>query len=220
MKIDAIILDMDGTLYNLDDVLSQVYQYQIEFLSAKKGWKKEQCVLFFEDNNIYPTMRKNSKSATELFQNLGIDKNEWKEYREIHFDVSRIDKNQAVSNKTLLDLSHIAPLFLLSSNTYKTIKEVLKHLEIDVSFFTDIYCSDFNVSGSFNKKNAMQSICCKYSVSPIRLLSIGDRYNTDIKPVVELGGKGLQVTGPQALQKIMMDIKRECILDCDEYKVF
>lgn len=221
MRVAAIILDMDGTLYDIHDVLSQVYQYQISYLSEKRGWDVDTCVKFFNDNDIYPEMRKNSKSATELFQELGFDKNEWRDYREAHFNPTLIRKSSAITNQEIKELASVAPVYILSSNTYNTILRVLEHLGLDAALVSDIYCSDHNATnGTFKKKGAMIDICERNNYDPSDIVSIGDRYNTDIVPAVEIGGTGILVSSPKALNQLPVDFERQSVHDCALYSVF
>lgn len=74
MKERIIIFDMDGTLYDLDDVVSMNYDMQVKFLSMKRNMSREETVSYLAENRIFPTITKESKSATELFLQIGLDK--------------------------------------------------------------------------------------------------------------------------------------------------
>ena len=55
-KIKLIIFDLDGTLYNLNDVVTMNYQMQLNFYSAYTSKSKKEVIEIFEKNNIFPVM--------------------------------------------------------------------------------------------------------------------------------------------------------------------
>lgn len=213
-----IIFDMDGTLYDLNDVVQMSYDMQVEYLSIKKGISREKAISFLAENHVYPVMKKDSKSATELFLQLGFDKKEWSDYRDKGFKVDRIDKNKAVDENTIAGFSKLATIVLLSSNAYPVIEKVLNHINISTSIFDDIICSDrFPLDMPFKKKHAMESWVSKYKVRHEDVISIGDRYETDIKPVLDLGGCGVLVRKPVSLRKVLSDMKDNDLQSCSDY---
>ena len=75
------IFDMDGTLYDLNDVVKTNYDMQVKFLCIKKRMTELEATSFLEKNHIYPVMKEDSKSATEFFLQIGLDTKEWSDYR-------------------------------------------------------------------------------------------------------------------------------------------
>lgn len=216
-----IIFDMDGTLYDLADVVQMSYDMQVEFLSEKRSIKRAEAISYLSDNHVYPEMKKDSKSATELFLQMGFDKKEWSDFRNAGFDVTKIDKKKAVDENTMFLFSEIAPIVLLSSNTYKIIEKILNHINISTSLFDTIICSDrFPYESSFKKKLAMEYLMDKYSVNNMDTLSIGDRYNTDIAPILEIGGKGILVKSPKFLLDVLADLRSGDLKTCDRYEYY
>ena len=195
---------MDGTLYSLDDVVTMNYQMQLDFYSVYTGKDKNQVIKEFEANNIYPVMTEKSKSATEFFVGSGISSKEWNTYREEHFDVSAINKKTVVSSEVIYRFAEIATLVLLSSNSLYNIQKILKHINIDACVFKDILCSDHKYGNeSFKKIDEMKYISSKYDIEPKNILSVGDRYKTDIEPILEIGGMGVVINGPQDLYGVL-----------------
>ena len=67
----------------------------------------------------------------------------------------------------------------------------------------NIYCTDNNPGRNpFSKTSAFEGIITKTGTAPEKVLSIGDRYSTDIEPLLNLGGHGVLVSGPEDLQKV------------------
>lgn len=216
-----IIFDMDGTLYDLNDVVQMSYDMQVEYLSLKKGISREEAISFLAENHVYPVMKKDSKSATELFLQLGFDKKEWSDYRDKGFKVDRIDKSKAVDENTIAGFSQLATIALLSSNAYPVIEKVLNHINISISIFDDIICSDrFPYNMPFKKKLAMESWGTKYNLRYEDIISIGDRFETDIKPVLDLGGCGILVRKPASLIKVLSDMKNNVLQTCNDYEFY
>lgn len=221
MKPKLIIFDLDGTLYDLKDMHSANYVLQVEFLQRNLGISHDEAIHQLEQNGVYPIITNKSKSATEYFARLGLDMNQWKQYRESHYDASKIDKSKAVSGDVIGKFAEICPLVLLSSNSQGNILKTLEYLKIDSRFFKTIYCSDNTpVNEPFNKKRAMRVIAQQYGVEYSEMLSIGDRYQTDVVPMLELGGHGVIVSAPQALNEVMRDLSDDVLSSNESYQVY
>ena len=149
-----------------------------------------------------------------------LSKEAWKLYREEHFKVANINKEKAVSEKVISEFASIGKLVLLSSNSYKNIKEILNYLSIPQNLFDKIVCSDNFNSQEFNKFDAMKHIMQEYEVSSEEVLSIGDRYETDIVPMIKLGGKGVLLSSPQSLKAICNDIKSNNFMSSVYYTIY
>ncbi len=217
-NVQLIILDLDGTLYDINDVIRSVYQTQVMFLCSKLNKSDNDVVSFLSQNKIYPYVSKDSKSATELFASLGIDKNEWTDYRNENFKVDYIQKEKAVKKDVIQRLTNARRTILLSSNTIVTIEKILTHLSVPKDLFSEIVCSDrFPVDQPFNKKEAINYLSSKYKIPYSSMLSIGDRYQTDLVPMLELGGKGVLLKAPTFLDKVITDIESNNLVSCQEY---
>ena len=207
-----IILDVDGTLYDLDDVCELNYNIQIDFYSSELNISKEEAKLIFDRNGILPYKSETAKSATEFFLRTGLNGEKWKRYRESHYSPETIDQKRAVREETLRNFCQICDIILLSSNTYKNILDTLKWIKIDISIFKDIFCATKNPGKTpFNKKNAMEYILKKFHVLAQDVLSIGDRYSTDIEPLLNMGGDGVLVQKPEVLLDVYYDLLHGCL---------
>ena len=220
-SIRLIILDLDGTFYDLKDILPSVYETQIDFLCLKTGKSRDEAVAFLSEHHVYKERAKDSKSATELFLTMGINLSEWTLYRESNFDVSKIDVKKAVEVTAIEKLSSICKIVLLSSNARHIINKVLTRLDIPESLFTGIYCSDnFPFGRIFNKKSAIQGVAKQYDIPLNYILSIGDRYETDIRPVLDLGGQGVLLHNPKTLSVLYEYIRNGELSNCRECDFF
>ena len=197
VEIELVIFDMDGTLYDLADVVSMNYNMQIQFYSKCSGKRINSVIKEFEDNSIYSFVTPRAKSATEYFSQKGLDMEEWQKYREEHFDVTKIVKGKAVSNAVIRLFKETYVTLILTSNSYENVKKVLEWLGISEFNFDMIICSNFNYPYEvFCKKTAFKYISQRFGIPFFHMLSIGDRYHTDVEPLIQLGGKGIIVNKP------------------------
>ena len=51
----------------------------------------------------------------------------------------------------------------------------------------------------------MRALAQRRKIELKNMLSIGDRYETDIRPALELGAMGIRVKGPEDLREIAAD---------------
>lgn len=196
----TLIFDLDGTLYNLNDVIEMSYQMQLSFASKKMRLSLEETEKMFRENNIYSQKNMNSQSATELFEKWGFDIKEWSQYRSTRFDVSKINIDNLNTSKILADLSRKYELILCSSNVIDIVLNILRRLDISDSLFSDIYCSNNNINTGFSKFEVFRHLALKYNSG--ELLSIGDRYKTDIEPALKNKIDGFLVNSPRDLELI------------------
>lgn len=221
-NIGLIIFDLDGTFYDLNDVVSMNYQMQVDFYSLYAGLSVEETIHVFEKNNIYPKITEKSKSATEFFAKNGVLISRWNKYREDNFRVDSIRKEKAVSSEILDNYKQLGyPMVLLSSNSLNNIRKILSHLKVSESLFDEIICSDTkHGKEEFSKLEEMRLISERREIDPRSLFSIGDRKRTDVDPVLMLGGHGVVVCGADALGRLYSDIMQNSICDCDLYSYY
>lgn len=193
-NLKVIVFDVDGTLYDLKDVEMSNYKMQVDFFSKKLAISNEEAKTILKQNHIYPIRQSDSKSATEFFRKQNIDLCEWNEFRSQKFDASCIEKNNAPDDEFLKKCADNFSLYLLSSNSKSNILSVLKRLSLSDSYFKHIYSSeDFSSGNYYSKTDIFKKIITDEHIEPNQLLSIGDRFETDIKSITDLGGYGLLV---------------------------
>lgn len=202
--IDSIIFDIDGTLYDIDDVIKDVYNSQVSYYQQKTGLGKEEINKLFLENAILSYRSDKAKSATEFFGNKGFDLVEWGSYKNKHFSVASIEIEKAIKSEDINLIAERHILFAVTSNTLVNAKKVLDKIHIDESLFTEIITGDsIRDLKPFSKKKVFDYLIKKYSLENERVLSVGDRYDTDIKPILEMGGKGLILYKPAGLRMFL-----------------
>ena len=216
-----IIFDMDGTLYDLDAVMPIIYETQIAFLRLKTNVSRDEAVSFFSDNCVFPFVSEKSRSATRLFQESGFDLQEWNEFREARFPFDAIDPNAAVSMKMMEEFRQLGTCVLVTSNSLNNVDRVLDKISLRPTVFNRIVCNDATSDKRpFEKMDAFRRLFDDYSMQPHQAFSIGDRFPTDIEPMLSLGGNGVLVSTPESLQRVLMDLSAGTLVTCDAYKYF
>ncbi|MGM9940582.1 MAG: HAD family hydrolase [Bulleidia sp.] len=220
-KYELIILDMDGTLYDLADVAEKGYQIQCDFLKQERGLSQEQVDTLFAQNHIYPQRRPDSASCTEFFEAIGIEKKKWTGYREDHFCFDEINVDTAVRQSVLEKLAHYGTIVLVTSNTIRHVHQVLGRLGISEHLFADILTSDASLIPSpYSKRKAFAWLKEKYDVQDRGMLSIGDRFETDVRPCLENGGDGIVLSYPKGLETVVSDMEKNALKSCGAYTVW
>lgn len=129
-----------------------------------------------------------------------------------------ISLDSSVDSQILAMLREKYKIILLSSNSFSNIIRVLNHLDIPISLFDEIICSDqYSFEGGFKKREAFLYLRKSYRLSIGEILSIGDRYETDVLPCLRCGGDGVVSYKPMSINKIAMDIINDSLHSCSEY---
>lgn len=221
MKKKLIIFDLDGTLYNLDDVVPMYYSMEVDFVMKYYDISTYEAEELLNKNGILPYRTENAKSATDFFINSGIPLNCWTKYREDNFNPDCINSDNAAKTEDIRIYSEFANLILMSSNTFKNICKILEKIKIDKNIFDEIVCSDQSpCSEKFSKKESMEKIIKKYNFDVLDTFSIGDRFNTDIDPMLKLGGNGILIKNPLFLKDLAADFQSGLLDNSEKYKIY
>ena len=176
-------------------------------------------IQFFAENDIEPQVSQKSKSATELFNRLGFERQEWTEYKQKNFPIEKIDPLKAVKSELLERFAKLGDIVLLTSNTTLVCGRILARIGITETQFRKIICSDTDgVEIPFSKFSEMKKLVASGSCDS--LISIGDRYQTDIVPALENGGNGCLVRSCGSLNRICRDMESGQLGNCLEYEFF
>lgn len=210
----VIVFDFDGTLYDISGVREMMFGIESDFLREYAGMSRDEAENFMRSEKIITANPSEAKSATECFIRMGISPDIWTAYRTERFDLSCIDPEKSVKQEVIEGFKNYGDIILLSSNTLSTIQKIMSRININPSVFSSITCSD-NAAGKFSKQKIFAGLIHCGDV-----LSIGDRYNTDILPLLRLGGRGVLVQGPESLPRVLHDMKNGGLKEDSEYYAY
>ena len=211
------MIDMDGTLYDVSDLIEDGFNTSVNYLIEFYEFDKEDAEEALIQNHIYPYVSEDARSTTGFFISRGIDMTHWDAYRSEHFGYRLIDNSKAMSEESLKKLADIAPLVLLTNNTRINVKHVLDKINVSEDIFMEIFCNE-NEKKTPSKKTMMEELLQRYNVKPEEALSIGDRFDVDAKPMIELGGRALILLKPQAIDRFLDEIDNP--QSCDVYSFY
>lgn len=199
MSKKLFIFDLDGTFYNIGDLIAFNFQQQAIFLSEKKKISLEKAKEELEEHHIYSEVKEDAKSCSEYFQSIGLDMDEWNRIRTKDFPIELIQKNHSVNQEILNKYKEKGILCLVSNNTLKNVDNILSYLKIDMNSFSCIVSKE-SQGNSKNKMNAYQNLMKQFDIPAQESIAIGDRYNIDVLPLLNLKGSGVVVNGPQGVK--------------------
>ena len=95
--------------------------------------------------------------------------------------------------------------------------KVLNRIDVAKNCFDDIVVNESDTKVN-DKKVLMEKTIEKYGVKAEDVLSIGDRYDVDGRPIIELGGQTVIIKSPLSIKKVIEDFNN--FKTCDEYQYF
>lgn len=193
-KIEAIIFDMDGTLYSFDE------RNESQFTSSQFGKQiRANCVRFFEERfglsshdaeSMYQDLseRYNGEVSLAVEKEFGIDRSEY-----FAFTWNLVAEEFIATNELLLPtlqkLSVLSGVLTAAPKVWA--ERALTFLQIRQLFGEAIFTGDPDV----RKPNpeAFLQLARFWDLKPSQILSIGDQEETDILPAKSLGMQTLRI---------------------------
>lgn len=195
---ETLIFDLDGTLYPRIIYLSEYYNFALKASKELLGLSDDEAKVFLESGNIFQNPIGEPGSVSSLLVRRGISLRNWNDYRNKYFDISIHVSLDIELVGTLQTLSKLYKLALITNNTSKITRQILNKLGLLETIFSVILTSDDNIA----LKPDIQSfayVLKRLGTQPKSMLSIGDRYNVDIAPVLTIGGSGVLVYEPHEI---------------------
>lgn len=201
-NIKLIIFDLDGTLYPRELYHKDYYDFTIESIISLFNLNRSNTIKTLNDFGITSNPEENQGSVSALINSLGMSVNEWNLYRDKNFNIVELIKPnyQLVSNLNFLNKYYKIVIF--TNNTKVATEKILKKIGITNEPTIDlILTSDFGLKLKPHK-DGFKYIKEKFNLPFSEIVSIGDRKEVDIKPLIELGGNGILVSNPEELLNI------------------
>ena len=188
-RTKVVVFDFDHTLYN-----NVVYEDWQNYCT--KGLRR---LLSFLDEVTIEKIINNQKEFGDLniIQTLieqGLSVDDWINYRKQNLRSFDISNATAVNKTVLKEFADKYILYIVSHNQRFDVERVAKAMKINLKMFKDILTNTFK-DGLFSKKYLYNKIIEREKIKPDELFVIGDDYEYDIKPALEICARGQQVTG-------------------------
>jgi HAD superfamily hydrolase (TIGR01549 family) len=197
-KFSAIIFDMDGTLYPRAIYMTAYFDFTFNALQNLFGLSPADARQKLQTHGINRNPVKAQGSVSRLITSMGLSIKEWNEYRDQRFDLSSLVNQNRNLSGTISEISKFVKLALVTNNTQLMTSNILRKLSIKESIFSVIVTSD----NGFPLKpdtDSFSHIKRLLNVSINEIISIGDRYEVDVEPVLQLGGNGVVISTPEEI---------------------
>lgn len=182
--IQAIIFDLDGTLYSKQTHLLE----QIDI--ATYSFLKENAKLTLNQIKKLEDMYPNILDALHF---LGIQRKSF--YNVVYKNIKYSELTPNLPLKHLLQKLQ-TKIFVVSLSPKQHITKILKKLTI-ISFITEIYAGDHVLNT--DKKSTYISIFKKYNLNPSNIVVVGDNYELDLLEAQKMGCKTIEINNTRNL---------------------
>jgi len=205
-RISGIVFDIDRTLYTNEEYVEHQVQVLYERFAKEKGVEVDEVVAQV-DAYREQFARENEgrkQSLGNSFAALGVPMEQSVRWREQEMQPERYLSTDHELRETLKRLTgnngSSVPLVALTNNPVLIGTRALRALGVE-SFFIDVVGLDSAMQskpdlGGF--KAAFARLDCPNS----EILSVGDRYEIDIAPALELGAGGILVSGVREVYEL------------------
>lgn len=211
-NIEAIIFDMDGTLYHFDDGESAKFRESsfgktinsnvLSFFMSKFSLSKEEAVLKINELDE----RYKGEISLGLEKEFGIPRSEY-----FAFTWDLIPEEFLKTNSELLPLIESVPVqsVLLSAAPKVWVDRVLNFLNIQQFFNEAIFTGDPDL----RKPDPMvfQMIADFLNLAPHSIISIGDQEHTDILPAKSIGMMTVKIGAEESQADFVVNNVSEAI---------
>jgi FMN phosphatase YigB (HAD superfamily) len=207
------IIDLDGTLYPreayIEPVLALIERMFVELRELPADLAHERV------NELRSAMRDDwsGTSSTEWVLANGFTIAEWAHFRDGRTNVHRRLKPSPTVGRDLAHLGEHIKIALLTNNTRDSAEKILKALRVPRRLFDVIvYAEDAGLTPKPSTA-AFDGTLLQLAVPAKNCWAIGDRHSIDIAPLEQLGGSGIEVSGPEELGEAVnyiIELSRRC----------
>ncbi|MFP3089006.1 HAD family hydrolase [Treponema sp. TIM-1] len=204
----ALIFDMDSTLYTNAEYARDQIDLPIWHLARIRGRSFEDMKREIETYRETWAQTKGEKiSLTNTFKDFGISLEENIRWREELYEPSRYLKPDPVLGKTLDALASAFSFALVTNNPVLVAKKTLAALGIGEFFTIMVGLDTCKVSKPHRAPfiKAMEFL----EIPAEECIALGDRYDFDIAPPLELGMGGILVDGVEDVYGLEEILKQD-----------
>lgn len=191
-KIDVISFDMDGVLVPRPITVRDWYDVVLKTVQSVTMESREDAIKRLRSYNIYGNSNQNQGSVTKVMMDIGFSREEWNRFKAANFDISRYVKKDTKLLNLIKQLQKKYILILMSNNSHNAVTRNLLALGIPEDAFMQIATYE-SPPGLKSEANKYKFILSKCNSRIDRVLAIGDKFESDIAPVLEMGGSGILI---------------------------
>lgn len=203
IMIKIVIFDFDDTLYSdknpkpWRDYCLNAIEFFLQKRSDYQQIMDEVLTRSFSDNQLIAFL-KNYDVREEIINDY---------FKTHQVEDGTFDNCTIVSDESLASFANHFKLFIVSNSKKESVVKNMSILNINPRYFIDIISNT-----ETSKTHAYQDIIKKHNISPEELLVIGNSYNSDILPALEIGANGRVVRSANFIFNDFFD--DNCNLKC------
>jgi HAD superfamily hydrolase (TIGR01549 family) len=156
-------------------------------------------------NKISDNPSEPQASVSALMVKLGVPLEEWNRYRDERLSLADQISYDRTLEVTVRQLSAHFRLVINTNNTRHITNRILVKLGLSKCNFSLIVTSDSEMPVKPRSASFLY-VADQLRTNPKEMLSVGDRYEVDIEPLLALGGSGVVVTGPEEIPCIAKEL--------------
>ena len=201
--IKIVIFDFDDTLYSdknpkpWRDYCLNAIEFFLQKRSDYQQIMDEVLTRSFSDNQLIAFL-KNYDVREEIINDY---------FKTHQVEDGTFDNCTIVSDESLASFANHFKLFIVSNSKKESVVKNMSILNINPRYFIDIISNT-----ETSKTHAYQDIIKKHNISLEELLVIGNSYNSDILPALEIGANGRVVRSANFIFNDFFD--DNCNLKC------
>jgi FMN phosphatase YigB (HAD superfamily) len=194
-----VVFDLDGTLYSRELYTEPVLGVIGRMFVELRGATAEDAGRRVDE--LREAMRTNwsGTSTTAFVLANGFDLAEWRDFRAAHLSIVDGVRPDGVVVREVGRLREVVPVALLTNNTRDAAGEILDRIGFGVEGFDGVVSSEDVGGAPKPDPGAFRVLLRRFGVEARHAWGVGDRYDIDIRPLRDLGGAGITVTGPEEL---------------------
>lgn len=204
--IKVILFDLDGTLYNSNEVRTKFAEAAYHALAKLKKIPVDEAKKLIEDT------REKLKEEhgfpvpyTLTLIRFGMPVESWHEENIAYFDPRDYLSANSELRETLQDMKKRFRLAILTNNNEVQANRILEALNVQDLFDRVFTYNSFRTMKPNPK--TFREAARAMGVQPNECLVVGDRYSVDLIPAQDLGMQIYEVKGPEGIEKLVTALR-------------
>lgn len=193
----GVILDLDATLYPRSDYVAWVSAMVSAMLREQQGASTAEAGRVADRLRDTLAADWHGSSVSSFLGGIGVSREAWEAYRTEHFVPAQFVSLAPRVADSVACLSESLKVALLTNNTRHGALGLLAAIGVPADAFAVILCADDPGHKLKPHEQAFTTTAKSLGVHPAETVSVGDRYDTDVAPLVAAGGSGITVSGPE-----------------------